>query len=158
MMRFWGFLTIALMGLMAGTAACARTGQNTATDTAADTAAVGAVVDAFYGAMKSADKMAAMALIAEDAMFVEGGRLETREQYETNHLPADIEFEQAVAGNRTSMRVTIDRDAAWVIATTEYHGTFENEPVNFLSAQLMLLTRQEPNWKIRSIHWSSRPL
>jgi len=99
-----------------------------------------------------------MALIAEDAMFVEGGRIETREQYEANHLPADVEFEQAVAGNRTSTKVTIDRDAAWVIATTEYHGKFENEPVNFVSAQLMLLTRQGSNWRIRSIHWSSRRL
>jgi hypothetical protein len=90
-------------------------------------------------------------------MFVEGGRLETRAQYEANHLPADIDFEKAVAGNRTSTQVTIDRDAAWVIATTEYHGTFENEPVNFVSAQLMLLTRHDAGWKIRSIHWSSRP-
>jgi ketosteroid isomerase-like protein len=153
-MRLYSCLTIALMGLLVGTASYSRTAQNPA----ADTAAVEAVVNAFYGAMKPADKAAAMALIAEDAMFVEGGRIETREQYEANHLPADIEFEQAVAGNRTSTKVTIDRDAAWVIATTEYHGKFENEPVNFVSAQLMLLTRQGSNWRIRSIHWSSRRL
>jgi len=142
------------MGLLVGTASYSRTAQNPAEDTAA----VEAVVNAFYGAMKAADKAAAMALIAEDAMFVEGGRIETREQYEANHLPADVEFEQAVAGNRTSTKVTIDRDAAWVIATTEYHGKCENEPVNFVSAQLMLLTRQGSNWRIRSIHWSSRRL
>jgi ketosteroid isomerase-like protein len=152
-MRFQGFLSIALLGLLAGTAGCNRN-----PNTEADTAAVGAVVDSFYGAMKSADKAAAMALIADDAMFIEGGRLETRAQYEENHLPADIEFEKAVSGNRTSMRVTIDRDAAWVIATTEYHGKFEDEPVDFASAQLMLLSRQDAGWKIRSIHWSSRPL
>jgi ketosteroid isomerase-like protein len=152
-MRFSVYVRVALMGMLAGTAACDRIRQ----DVAADTAAVGAVVEAFYGAMKAADKAAAMALIAEDAMFVEGGRLETRAQYEANHLPADIDFEKAVAGNRTSTQVTIDRDAAWVIATTEYHGTFENEPVNFVSAQLMLLTRHDAGWKIRSIHWSSRP-
>jgi len=151
-MRFFASVGLVLLGLLAGTSACARTQP----DTAADSAAVEGIVNAFYGAMKTADKTAAMALIHEDAMFVEGGRLETREQYETNHLPADIEFEQAVAGNRTSTKVTIDRDAAWVIAETEYRGTFENEPVSFVSAQLMLLTRQEAGWKIRSIHWSSR--
>jgi ketosteroid isomerase-like protein len=151
-MRFFASVGLVLLVLLAGTSACARTQP----DTAADSAAVEGIVNAFYGAMKTADKTAAMALIHEDAMFVEGGRLETREQYETNHLPADIEFEQAVAGNRTSTKVTIDRDAAWVIAETEYRGTFENEPVSFVSAQLMLLTRQEAGWKIRSIHWSSR--
>jgi ketosteroid isomerase-like protein len=153
-MRLRRFVSIALLALMAGTMGCAQVQE----DIAADTAAVKAVVDAFYGAMKTADKMAAMALIAEDAVFLEGGRLETRAQYEANHLPADIEFEQAVAGNRTSMEVKVDRDAAWVIATTDYRGQFENEPVNFTSAQLMLLTRQDSNWKIRSIHWSSRSL
>src|SRR5688572_6956315 len=91
-------------------------------------------------------------MIADDAVFLEGGRLETRAQYEENHLPADIEFEQAVPGDRTSMEVTIDRDAGWVIATTEYHGQFEESPVDFASAQLMVLTRQDSGWKIRTIH------
>jgi hypothetical protein len=31
-----------------------------------------------------------MTLIAPDAVFVESGRLETRDEYEKNHLPADI--------------------------------------------------------------------
>ena len=150
-MRFYVSVTIALLGLLVGTSACARTQP----DTAADTAAVEAVVNGFYGAMKTADKAAAMALIHEDAMFVEGGRLETREQYETNHLPADIEFEQAVSGNRISTKVTIDRDAAWVIAETEFRGTFENEPVSFVSAQLVVLSRDAGDWRIRSAHWSS---
>jgi hypothetical protein len=47
-------------------------------------------------------------------------------------------------------------DAAWVIATTEYAGTFDNKPVNFISAQLAVLTHDSGNWLIRSIPWSSR--
>ena len=152
-MRSYALTAVLLLGLAAGTVACQR-----AADIEAETAAVTAVVDAFYGAMKTADTNAAMALIAEDALLVEGGRLETRAEYESNHLPADIEFEQAVAGKRTSMRVTVDRDAAWVIATTEYHGTFEERPLDFVSAQLMVLTRQDSGWKIRTIHWSSQEL
>lgn len=152
-MRSYARITVLMLALAMGTAAC-----QPAADAEADTAAVTAIVDAFYGAMKTADKTAAMALIADDALFVEGGRLETRAQYEESHLPADIEFEQAVPGKRTSMRVTIDRDAAWVIATTEYHGEFEGSPVDFASAQLVVLTRLETGWKIRTIHWSSRAL
>jgi ketosteroid isomerase-like protein len=152
-MRFYLFPAVLMLALMTGTVAC-----QPADNTEADTAAVITKVDAFYGAMKAADKAAAMALITDDALFMEGGRLETRAEYEANHLPADIEFEQAVQGNRTSMRVTIDRDAAWVIATTEYRGEFEASPVNFISAQLMVLTRQDSDWKIRTVHWSSRRL
>jgi len=117
---------------------------------------VTAVLDSFYGAMKTGDKAAAMRVIAPDAVFVESGTLETRAQYEANHLPADIEFESQVTGKRGPWRVMFHGDAAWVIATTEYEGTFGNSPVNFVSAQLAVLTQDAGNWLIRSIHWSSR--
>ena len=117
---------------------------------------VAAVLESFYGAMKAGDTAAAMRVIAPDAVFLESGRLETRAQYETNHLPADIEFEQAVAGKRGPLSITFSGNTAWVIATTEYEGTFENAPVNFVSAQLMVLTRDTGDWLIRTIHWSSR--
>src|SRR5678816_571736 len=97
---------------------------------------VTAVLESFYGAMKTGDKVAAMRVIGPDAVFVESGMLETRAQYEANHLPADIEFESQVAGKRSPWRVVFHGDAAWVIATTEYQGTFQNSPVNFVSAQL----------------------
>jgi ketosteroid isomerase-like protein len=115
-----------------------------------------AVVEGFYGAMRKGDTAAAMSLIAPDAVFVESGRLETRAEYESNHLPLDIEFESKVAGKRAPLRVTFEGNTAWVIATTEYQGEFQGGPVDFVSAQLMVLTRDSGNWRIRSIHWSSR--
>lgn len=117
---------------------------------------VTAVVEAFYGAMKSGNASGAMATLAPDAVFIEGGRLETRAEYESNHLPADIEFEKAVAGKRGPLSITFNGNTAWVIATTEFEGTFEGAPVNFVSAQLMILTRNDGPWTIRSVHWSSR--
>ncbi|RPH63587.1 MAG: nuclear transport factor 2 family protein [Acidobacteria bacterium] len=119
-------------------------------------AAVIAVVESFYGAMKKGDTAAAMRVIAPDAVFLESGKLETRAEYEANHLPADIKFESQVTGKRGPMRVTFEGNTAWVIATTEYEGTFEGSPVNFVSAQLMVLTRDSGDWRIRTIHWSSR--
>ena len=119
-------------------------------------AAVTAVLDVFYGAMKKGDTAAAMNVIAPDALFVESGRLETRDEYEKNHLPADIAFEKQVDGKRGPLRITVKDDTAWVIAVTEFVGTFDGSPVNFESAQLAVLTRESGRWQIRSIHWSSR--
>jgi ketosteroid isomerase-like protein len=119
------------------------------------------VVDTFYGAMKKADKAAVMSVLAPDALFVESGKLETRAEYQANHLPADIEFESQVTGTRAPMKITFhDDNTAWVVATTEYHGTFDGGPVNFASAQLMVLTRpaEGGDWMIRTAHWSSRRL
>jgi ketosteroid isomerase-like protein len=96
-----------------------------------------AVVESFYAAIKKGDTAAAMSVIAPDAVFLESGRLETRAEYE-------------------AMRVTFDGNTAWVIATTEYDGTFDGSPVSFVSAQLVVLTRDAGTWQIRTIHWSSR--
>jgi ketosteroid isomerase-like protein len=121
-----------------------------------DTAAVRTTLESFYAAMKNAENATAMALIAEDAVFVEGGRLETREEYEKNHLPADISFEKQVSGKRGDWQITIKDDTAWAIVTTEYDGIFDGAPVAFTGAQLAVLTRDADKWMIRSIHWSSR--
>jgi ketosteroid isomerase-like protein len=121
-----------------------------------DPAGVTATFDAFYGAMKTGDTAAAMRTIAPDAVFVESGRLETRARYEMNHLPADIEFERVVTGKRSPLDIEFNGNTAWVIATTEYEGTLENAPANFVSAQLMVLSRTDGPWLIRSVHWSSR--
>ena len=115
-----------------------------------------AVMESFYGAMKTGDKAAAMQNIAPDAVFVESGRLETRAEYETNHLPADIDFEKQVSGKRSPWQIKFQGDTAWGIASTEFVGTFDGTPVDFVSMQLAVLTRQDGAWRIRSIHWSSR--
>jgi ketosteroid isomerase-like protein len=116
-----------------------------------------AVLEAFYGAMKSGDTAAAMQQIAPDAVFVETGKLETRAEYESSHLPADIEFEKQVTGKRAPFQVTFQGDTAWAITTTDFEGEFNGRPVSFISAQLAVLTRTDGRWQIRSIHWSSRP-
>lgn len=148
--RCWhlGALTI----LLASMSACASAPPPR------DEPGVRAVLESFYGAMKTGDTAAAMRLIAPDAVFLEGGRLETRQQYEESHLPADIEFESKVAGKRGPMQIFFEGNTAWVIVTTEYDGEFEDSPVHFQSAQLMVLTRADSGWQIRTIHWSSRPL
>lgn len=124
--------------------------------TAETQAEVRTVLEAFYAAMKNADNAGAMSHIADDAVFVEGGRLETREEYEKDHLPADISFEKQVSGKRGEWKITIEDNTAWAIATTEYDGIFDGAPVSFTSAQLAVLSRDGGAWRIRSIHWSSR--
>jgi ketosteroid isomerase-like protein len=141
-----------IIGCLLSLAAC--TGQS-APPSDAD---ITSVVESFYGAIKKGDAAAAMSVIAPDAVFLESGRLETRAEYEANHLPADIAFEKQVDGKRGPWQIKFDGNTAWAIALTEYDGTFDGSPVNFVSAQLVVLTRDAGNWLIRSVHWSSRRL
>ena len=124
-----------------------------------DEADVQAAIESFYAAMKKGDSKAAMAMIAPDAMFVESGRLETRQQYEESHLPSDIDFEKQITGRRSSWQITINGDTAWGIASTTYKGPVDGADVSFVSTQLAVVTRGEDGkWLIRSIHWSSMRL
>ena len=105
------------------------------------------------GGITAGDTNAVMHLIAPDAVFVESGKIETRAEYEANHLPADIEFESKVKAERGPLRVTFDgRDTAWVISTAEYD---EGNPEKYINTQLMVLTHDTGDWRIRSISWSS---
>jgi len=124
-------------------------------DAATDEADVKAAIESFYAAMKKGDAKAAMAMIAPDAMFVESGRRETRQQYEENHLPADIDFEKDNTGTRGPWSFRINGDTAWGIAST----TYDAATPPFVSTQLAVVTRGEDGkWLIRSIHWSSMRL
>ena len=145
--RRWRLVLTVIMLWLPACAAESRSGEE---------ANVTGTLESFYGAMKTGDTAKAMAQIAPDAVFLESGQLETRAEYEANHLPADIAFERQVNGKRGPWRVTIKGDTAWVIATTEFVGTFDGAPVDFVSSQLAVLTRETAGWQIRSIHWSSR--
>ena len=118
-------------------------------------AAVTAVLDKFYGAMKTGDTVTAMSVIAPDALFVEWGQLETRASMRRITCLLDIDFEKQVTGKRGPLRITVQGDTAWVIAVTEFDGTFQGAPINLTGAQLAVLTRETGDWLIRSIHWSS---
>jgi hypothetical protein len=63
-----------LIVLLAGVVACA---PKPAPPREAD---IVAVVDAFYGGVSAGDKAAVMRLIAPDAVFVESGKIETRDE------------------------------------------------------------------------------
>jgi ketosteroid isomerase-like protein len=121
-----------------------------------DEAAVRAVVTGFHSGITSGDGAKVMALVADDAVFLEAGTVETRSQYEKDHLPGDIAFEKGVKIKRSPIRIVIVGDAAWATCTSEYQGTYQGRTVDSLGTELMVLSRGSGGWRIRAIHWSSR--
>jgi ketosteroid isomerase-like protein len=120
------------------------------------TADVQKVIDAFHAALKAGDTARVMTLLAPDVLLLEAGGIETRAEYESKHLPADVEFEKAVTTSFKPYRVTVVGDAAWAVNTSEYKGTFKDRPVDSVGVELMVLSKDTTGWKIRAIHWSGR--
>jgi hypothetical protein len=93
---------LALMAMCSLAAAC-----GSSQSPADDEAAVAAAAKTFQTAMDTGDAPTVMRYIADDALMMEGGTIENRMQYETNHLPADLEFAKGMTATRMPVQQTV---------------------------------------------------
>lgn len=121
-----------------------------------DSADVAAAVHAYDRALGAGDSTAALALLAPDAVILESGGIETREEYRSHHLPGDIAFARAVPSQGGAVGVRVRGDVAWAWSTSTTQGEFRGRQINSSGAELMVLTRTATGWRISAIHWSSR--
>ena len=146
-----------LFVVVAATASLGRAlpAQSVLRSTSLDSTAVVRTVEQFQHALISGDSAGALALLADSALILESGDLETRSDYRAHHLAADVEFARAVASERHVERVTVVGDAAWMIATSHARGTFRGRDIDSLGAEIIVLRRLAAGWRIAAIHWSS---
>lgn len=126
------------------------------TGPAADSAAAAAVVSDFHAALAAGDSARALELLAPHARILEGGGVETREEYAAHHLGADMAFAGAVPRERGPLSVTVRGDVAWATSTSRVQGTYRDREIDARGAELAVLTRHGDQWRIEAVHWSSR--
>lgn len=120
-----------------------------------DALAAQAAVRSFHDALGRGDVDAVRQLLAADAVILENGSIESRDEYLRHHLGADIEFAKAVPATVTGSEATVAGATAWVRSSSVTQGKFRNRAVKLKSAELVVLTRGAAGWEIRAIHWSS---
>lgn len=120
-----------------------------------DAEAITAAVNGFHDALHRGDAKAAMELLAPDAVILESGSSQTREEYSREHLAEDIAFVKAVPGTRSKLSIKQEGNVAWTTATTQSVGTFNGHEVNSAGVEFMVLTKTKLGWRICAIHWSS---
>ena len=126
-----------------------------AQSTAPDSAAISATVQRFHKALTKGDKAAALELFAPDAVILESGAEQTRDEYACEHLAQDIAFAKTTQSTMSDFAVHQEGGVAWTTATTNSTGTFEGHDVNSVGVELTILTKTEAGWRIRAVHWSS---
>jgi ketosteroid isomerase-like protein len=122
---------------------------------AADTAVVKSVVEDFHKALADDEPDRVVSLLAPDVLIIEGGTVQTRDEYQREHLAEDIAYARAVPSTQRDVIVRQEGDAAWVTTTFSVTGKFHDKPVANLAAETMVLTKTPMGWRIRTIHWSS---
>lgn len=122
----------------------------------ADSIAVTTAVARFHDALTAGDSVRAVAMLASDALVLESGAIETRAEYLSHHLGADMAASKDSKGTRTVVHVRVAGDAAYVVSRTVTPPTGEEGSTGSQMAELMVLERTTTGWKIQAIHWSSR--
>ena len=122
---------------------------------APDATAITAAAEEFHAALSAGKPDQALALLQPDALIVEGGTVQTRDEYQSEHLAADIAYARAVPSSLRNIVVHQEGDVAWVTSTFRMTGMFRDKPVDNLAAETMVLTKTSSGWRIRTIHWSS---
>jgi ketosteroid isomerase-like protein len=123
---------------------------------ATDSSEVAKAVEAYHAAEAAGDSAAMLALLDEDALILESGGIETKVDFRSHHIAADIAYIRAVQIVRSPIRVRTRGDAAWATSTSTAQGNVNGRAVNSAGAELMVLARTPSGWKITAIHWSSR--
>jgi uncharacterized protein (TIGR02246 family) len=121
-----------------------------------DSAAVAAVVTKYDEALTRGDSATALALLMDDAVILESGGIETRDEYRAHHLPADINASKSRKNVRSPVHVRVHGDVAWTTTTSTSQREVNGNTVSSSSAELMVLVKTANGWKISAIHWSSR--
>lgn len=122
---------------------------------AADSAEIVAVIDDFHAALARGDSARVTALLTPDARILEGGGIETVEEYTSGHLAADMAFASAVDRERGPLTVTVRGDVAWAFSTNRAVGTYREREIDSRGAELVVLSRTPEGWRIEAVHWSS---
>lgn len=151
------------LALAVTTAGAATPSSTTADDAAASSAkatdAATATVDQFHAALKAGDGKAALALLSPSLVVYESGHVErSRDEYETQHLDADMRFVAKATTTLVSRSSRIDGPVAQVTSESTVATERDGKPVRQHSLETMLLRNTAEGWRITHIHWSSRTL
>ncbi len=113
-------------------------------------------VDAFHTALAAGDTKQALALLADDVLIYEGGGAETsKAEYAAHHLEADMAFSKGVKQSVVAHDAEVQGDVAWVMNQGQTTGTYKDKAIDSASTETMVLRRNNEQWKIVHIHWSS---
>ncbi len=110
----------------------------------------------FETAIINNDSEKAGKILHDDVTILEGGGMETKSQYLSHHFHSDGKFLAAINRENVSQDIKIEGNVAWVTSKTKMTGTYSGRDIDMNSLELAVLKKENGQWKIVALHWSSR--
>ena len=86
--------------------------------TRADSTAVVSAVQQFHAALAAGDSARAVAMLSSDVVVLESGAIQTRAEYLSHHLGADMKASKGSKATRNVVEVRLMGEAAYVVTKT----------------------------------------
>lgn len=119
-----------------------------------DEAEARAVAAGFREALTRADSTAALGYLHPEVLILEGARAETKDEYRSGHLAADIAFASAVESETLRDGMTVTGEMALYTRQYRTTGRYRDRDVDRTGSEAMVLVRTSEGWRILHIHWS----
>ncbi len=113
------------------------------------------ILAAFEQAIIDNDREAASKLLAEEIRIVEGSAIETKEEYLSHHFHSDGNFLREMERTTDDRTIFTEGSVAWATTKTHIRGTYNDRELNLSSMELAVLRKENDQWKIAALHWSS---
>src|SRR6056297_3263689 len=98
-------------------------------------------LDAFHQAIIDNDSQTAQNLLSESVRILEGGNIETKDEYLSHHFHSDGKFLSAMKREVETRNVTIKGNTAWVSTQTHTWGTYSDRKLDLNSLELAVLKK-----------------
>ena len=110
----------------------------------------------FENAIIKHDTGTASNLLHDEVVILEGAGAETKDQYLSHHFHSDAQFLGAMNRVPVSENISVEGNMAWVSSISKMSGTYRDKEMNLTSLELAVLKKENDQWKIIALHWSSR--
>jgi len=115
------------------------------------------VTDAFNHALVEGQREAALAFLHPRANIVEGGHVQTVDEYAAGHLASDMAFLAKIDIEQLSRNVQPGRGQAPVEPRSRFRGQTNDQAIDLESIEFATLIETDEGWRISQVAWSSRP-
>lgn len=113
-------------------------------------------VGALHHALVSGDATLMLRVLADDVLIYESGQAEySAQEYASHHMPYDMKFMQAMSRKVLESQIQIHGSSALATQRSQLTGNYRNKAKDVLSNQSLWLEKQDEQWRINHIHWSS---
>lgn len=117
----------------------------------------GQAIDGFRHALSEGRREDALAYLHPRATIIEGGSIQSVDEYAAGHLASDMAFLGQIDIEQISSDVELGNGQATVETRSHFRGEIDGRKVDLISTEFATLVETEHGWSISQVAWSSQP-